>query len=245
MKIIEKFVSINGEGLKQGELSVFIRFSDCNLRCSYCDTKYSFINPIYDELEIDEIIEYIEALTETKPGNYIVFFPSYQYLNLVKDKMDECDFELIVQNNKMNDIEKNEIMEKFMNSNNTKVGLFVMGGSFSEGIDLIGDALNGVIIVSVSLPLICDENDILKGYFDEEYNEGFEYAYTYPGFTKVIQAVGRVIRDSNDKGICVLLDERFTYSLYKRLYPPHWKNVKIITNTYDFKKEIKDFYKEK
>ncbi|MCR5349575.1 MAG: hypothetical protein K6E20_01140 [Acholeplasmatales bacterium] len=196
------------------------------------------------EYTIDDIIEYIEALVESKEGNYIVFFPSYQYLNMVKEKIIDPDYELIIQENKMSDNDKNIIMEKFKNTTNKKVGLFVSGGSFSEGIDLIGDALSGVIIVSVSLPMICDENDILKDYFEEEYQKGFDYAYTYPGFTKVIQAVGRVIRDVNDKGIAILIDERFTYSLYKRLYPPHWKNIKIINNTYDIKKEIKDFYRK-
>jgi len=195
------------------------------------------------EASIDEIIEYIEALVEAKSGNYMVFFPSYQYLNLVKDKLVDTDFELIIQNNKMTDIERLEIIEKFKTTTNTKVGLFVMGGSFSEGIDLVGDSLTGVIVVSVSLPLICDENDILKSYFEEIYGEGFDYAYTYPGFTKVIQAVGRVIRDFSDRGVAILIDDRFTYSMYKKLYPPHWKNIKIINNTYDLKKELKEFNK--
>jgi DNA excision repair protein ERCC-2 len=117
-----------------------------------------------------------------------------------------------------------------------------MGGAFSEGIDLIGDALNGVIIVGVGLPMVCSENDILKDHFQLEYGKGFEYAYQYPGFTKVIQAVGRVIRDKKDMGIAILMDERFTYSSYLTLFPPHWKNKKVITNTYLLKKELLSFY---
>ena len=121
-----------------------------------------------------------------------------------------------------------------------------MGGAFSEGIDLLGDALSGVIVVGVGLPMICDENDILKDHFEMEYGKGFEYAYQYPGLTKVIQAVGRVIRGSTDKGIAILMDERFSYSSYLTLFPPHWKNKKIITNTYLLKKELLGFYnKEK
>lgn len=120
-----------------------------------------------------------------------------------------------------------------------------MGGIFSEGIDYIGDALSGVIIVGVGLPLVCDENNLLRDYFDDIYNEGFNYAYTYPGFTKVIQAVGRVIRDYNDRGVCILMDERFNYKEYIELMPKHWLNKKIINSPYQLKKELKDFNNKK
>ena len=192
---------------------------------------------------IDDIIEAIETLNKTKPGNYIVFFPSYQYLNMVAESICDNDYELIVQNNKMNDNDRNEIIDKFKNTTNPKVGLFVMGGVFSEGIDFIGDALSGVIIVGVGLPLLCDENNILKDYFDNLYEKGFDYAYTYPGITKVIQAVGRVIRDDSDRGIAILLDERFGYNSYFNLYPPHWKNIHLVSNSYEIKKEIERFNK--
>ena len=193
------------------------------------------------EESIDEILEIIEETIKYREGNYIVFFPSYKYLKMIEDNL-ELDIEIIVQNPNMTDIEKNEIINKFMTTTNPKLGLFVLGGSFSEGIDLIGDALNGVIIVGVGLPLLCDENNILKDYFEEKYQNGYDYAYTYPGFTKVIQAVGRVIRDINDRGIAILIDERFTYPTYKKLYPPHWKNIKIINNIYNLKKEL-DYFK--
>jgi DNA excision repair protein ERCC-2 len=119
-----------------------------------------------------------------------------------------------------------------------------MGGVFSEGIDLIGDALSGVIIVGVGLPMICDENNILKDYFDQIYAKGFEYAYMYPGFTKVIQAVGRVIRTETDRGFAILIDERFNYSQYRNLMPQHWKNIKVINSNYVLKKELEEFDKK-
>lgn len=193
---------------------------------------------------IDTIIETIEIITESNSGNYIVFFPSYQYMNMVVDCLEDCNYELIVQHNSMTDKDKNQIIEKFKTTTNTKVGMFVMGGVFSEGIDYIGDALSGVIVVGVGLPMVCDENNILKDYFDEVYYQGFEYAYMYPGFTKVIQAVGRVIRSENDKGVAILIDERFTHSRYLNLMPPHWTNKKCITNIYDLKKELNEFYKK-
>lgn len=192
---------------------------------------------------IDSIIEAIEIVTKSKSGNYIVFFPSYAYMNMVIEQITEPEYEMIIQKNNLSEIEKNDIINKFKTTTNTKVGFFVMGGVFSEGIDYIGDALSGVIIVGVGLPLICDENNLLKEYYENIYQNGFNYAYTYPGFTKVIQAVGRVIRDYNDKGIALLMDERFMYNEYQSLMPRHWKNRKVITNMYMLKKELKEFNK--
>ena len=165
-------------------------------------------------------------------------------MNMVLEQIIDPNYEIIIQKNNLTELEKNEIINKFKTTTNTKVGFFVMGGVFSEGIDYIGDSLSGVIIVGVGLPLICDENNLLKEYFEEIYSNGFNYAYTYPGFTKVIQAVGRVIRDYNDRGVAILMDERFTYNEYLRLMPKHWKNTKIITNTYQLKKELNDFNKK-
>lgn len=191
---------------------------------------------------VDDILETIETVANTKPGNYIVFFPSYAYMNMVTDVLGNENYECIIQKTNMTDREKNEIIEKFKNTNNTKFGFFVMGGAFSEGIDFIGDALSGVIIVGVGLPMVCEENDILKDHFQKEYGKGFEYAYQYPGFTKVIQAVGRVIRSMDDKGIAILMDERFAYSSYLALFPPHWVNKKLITSNFVLKKELLGFY---
>ena len=192
---------------------------------------------------IDSIIETIEILTESKEGNYIIFFPSYAYMNMVIDQIIEPSYEMIIQKNNLSEQEKNDIINKFKTSTNTKVGFFVMGGVFSEGIDYIGDALSGVIIVGVGLPLICDENNLLKDYYELTYQNGFNYAYTYPGFNKVIQAVGRVIRDYNDRGVAILMDERFNYSEYQLLMPHHWQNRKNISNMYQLKKELKEFNK--
>ena len=125
---------------------------------------------------IDSIIETIEILTESKEGNYIIFFPSYAYMNMVIDQIIEPSYEMIIQKNNLSEQEKNDIITKFKTSTNTKVGFFVMGGVFSEGIDYIGDALSGVIIVGVGLPLICDENNLLKDYYELTYQNGFNYA---------------------------------------------------------------------
>jgi DNA excision repair protein ERCC-2 len=166
-------------------------------------------------------------------------------MNMVLECIDNPNYLIVTQKSKMSEDERNEIIELFNDTAMCKVGFFVMGGIFSEGLDFIGDSLNGVIIVGVGLPLYCDENNLLKEYFDIEYQDGFEYAYTYPGFTKVVQAVGRVIRSETDRGVAILIDERFTYSKYLELMPKHWKNKKVITTSYNLKREIIDFYNKK
>lgn len=196
------------------------------------------------EASIDYIIESIEILTSSHKGNYIVFFPSYQYMNMIIENIVNPEYEMVIQKSNISEQERNRIIERFNDTENCKVGFFVMGGIFSEGLDFVGDSLNGVIIVGVGLPLYCDENNLLKDYFDNEYQNGFEYAYTYPGFTKVVQAVGRVIRSEEDKGVAILIDERFTYGKYLELMPRHWTNKKVITSSYNLKKEIINFYKQ-
>lgn len=192
---------------------------------------------------IDQIIETIEILARTKKGNYIVFFPSYKYMQMVLASLENPLFDVIIQEAETTEKERLRIIEEFKTeSTHSRVGFFVMGGVFSEGIDLIGDALNGVIIVGVGLPMICDENNILKEHFQNVYSQGFEYAYMYPGFNKVVQAVGRVIRSERDRGIAILLDERFNFSSYKQIMPSHWQNRKIISSSYTLKKEIEQFY---
>ncbi len=194
---------------------------------------------------IDTIIETIDTLTKAKSGNYIIFFPSYQYMHMVIEAIENPEYEILIQKNDFSDQERNEMIDQFKETENCKVGFFVMGGVFAEGIDYIGDWLTGVIIVGVGLPMYCEENNLLKDYFEEAYQNGFDYAYTYPGFTKVVQAVGRVIRSEEDRGVVILLDERFTYSKYQELMPRHWLNKKVITNVYYLKKELERFFKEK
>ena len=119
-----------------------------------------------------------------------------------------------------------------------------MGGTFSEGIDYVGDMLSGVIIVGTGLPMYGGYNNVLKSYFDEKFNNGFDYAYTYPGLNKVIQAVGRVIRTKTDRGVAILIDDRFTSYKYKKLYPKEWNHLKVINDMKYLEKEIKEFWEE-
>ncbi len=197
------------------------------------------------EDSIDRIVETIESLVESKPGNYIVFFPSYVYLNRVKENLDldKDQYEIITQKREMTLRERQGTIDLFRTaSNKTQLGFFVMGGVFGESIDLIGDQLSGVIIVGVGLPMISPMNNVLKSHFDEQFSSGFDFAYTYPGINKVIQAVGRVIRSETDRGIAILIDDRFTTKRYYGLYPKEWSHLEVINSTKRLKAKIKAFW---
>ncbi len=175
---------------------------------------------------ITRIIDSIYALLESKKGNYIVYFPSYQYMKMVTDMFDGSDYEVLIQSRRQSFFERRDLMTAFKAKSDTSKVLFsVLGGSFSEGIDLVGDALSGVLIVGVALPAFNKINDLMRQYYDDIGYDGFHFAYTYPGMNKVIQAVGRVIRSVEDKGVAVLIDQRYQRDIYQQLMPKHWSHA--------------------
>lgn len=128
----------------------------------------------------------------------------------------------------MNEIEREEFLNCFENQNDrTLIGFCVMGGIFSEGIDLAEDRLIGAIIVGTGLPQVCNERELLKQYFDAKKMSGFDFAYLYPGMNKVLQSAGRVIRTESDKGVIVLLDVRFLDNRYQAIFPREWKQYQL------------------
>lgn len=174
--------------------------------------------------------DYIFHVTNGKAGNYMVFFPSYKYMRDVYDVIDETlleENEVILQKNNMTEKEKEEFLEAFSVTDREKslIGFCVMGGIFSEGIDLKNDSLIGAIIVGTGLPQVCNERELLRKYFDSHNHDGYNYAYVYPGMNKVLQAAGRVIRTEEDRGVVVLLDRRFFNSEYVRMYPREWDEI--------------------
>ncbi|HHX79635.1 MAG TPA: ATP-dependent DNA helicase, partial [Acholeplasmataceae bacterium] len=194
---------------------------------------------------VEKIIEIIRILGQSKVGNYIVFFPSYQYLNLVYEELEtEEGVEYIVQKQDFTQDEREEVINLFKDTAKTQIGLFVLGGMFSEGIDYIGDMLSGVIIVGTGLPMYGGYNNVVKSHFDEKFRAGFDFAYTYPGFAKVVQAVGRVIRNETDYGVAILIDDRFANRKYLHLYPKEWSHMKFIAAPEEIKKEIQKFWNQ-
>jgi DNA excision repair protein ERCC-2 len=208
---------------------------------------YNSISTRYKDRDhsIDEVIKIIKETVQAKKGNYIAFFPSYQYLNQVYEKLSSDDIEIILQEKDMGHLERHQTIDTFRsNSDTSRLGLFVMGGMFSEGIDYIGDMLSGVIVVGVGLPMINELNNQLKDYYDQAFNKGFDYAYQYPGMNKVIQAVGRVIRTENDKGVAILIDDRFDTPYYRKLFPIEWKSYERISSHQRLKLALKKFWNQ-
>lgn len=196
------------------------------------------------EYTILDIVNDIKTLVSIKKGNYIVFFSSYQYLELCLPHLTDLDTNLVIQTKDLTIEERNNILSEFCETSKAHLGLFVLGGSFSEGIDYVGDALNGVIIVGVGLPQVNIENELAKEFFDDKYGTGFDYAYTYPGFAKIVQAAGRVIRNESDYGTVILIDKRFKYKKYKDLYPTHWSNIEYVSNKGELENTLVEFWNE-
>ncbi len=192
--------------------------------------------------EYMKMAEYIKSFVSAKQGNYIVFFPSYKMLGEVYNFMEEDGVYYIVQHENMTEMEKEEFLENFsVEEGITKVGLCVLGGVFGEGIDLQNDRLIGAVIIGTGLPMVCDERELFKCYYDDVNGKGFEYAYLYPGMNKVLQAAGRVIRTVYDRGCILLLDDRFSLVQYRNLYPREWKNVHYIRYN-DMKNLLDNFW---
>jgi DNA excision repair protein ERCC-2 len=171
---------------------------------------------------------YIVKVIGGKAGNYMMFFPSYRFMADVYEQFQReiqgrNDIECIVQSQSMGEEERESFLKSFEGERTTSLaGFCVMGGIFSEGIDLTADRLIGTVIIGTGLPQVCNDREILKQYFDNLNMRGFDYAYLYPGMNKVLQSAGRVIRTETDKGVILLLDERFTGRQYEEVFPREW-----------------------
>lgn len=195
-------------------------------------------------LEYEKMFAYIEEIVSGKQGNYMVFFPSYKMLNDIYEIALNHDFQhkvkLIKQDNFMNETSREEFLKSFYEHNNI-TAFCIMGGIFSEGIDLTNEKLIGAIIVGTGLPMVCNEREIVMDYFNQRESSGYEYAYLYPGMNKVLQAAGRVIRTHEDKGVIALLDERFLTKQYVSMFPLEWTDF-IVTNKYKIQEEVRKFW---
>ena len=175
----------------------------------------------YRKKTISEVIKKISNFVNEQIGNYIVFCPSYAYLNMIIENINNFDFTSYLvkyQEAGMTDEEKAELLNEFKEKRNL-ILFGVLGGMFGEGIDLPGEQLIGSVIIGVGYPKISIENEVIKEFYD---NKGYDYAYIYPGINKVQQAAGRVIRSEEDRGRILLIDERFATSKYNTLLPLEW-----------------------
>ncbi len=200
--------------------------------------------------EYEKIALYLDYFTSAKIGNYFVFFPSYQMMERTAEVVreilnwDASNVRLYIQKAGMTEQEKEDFLEAFAEQPaRVTVGFCVMGGIFGEGIDLKNDRLIGTVIVGTGLPMVCNEKELFRYYFEEKNGHGFDYAYLYPGMNKVMQSAGRVIRTTEDVGAILLLDERFLNSSYQTLFPREWfphETVQINTIT----EKLKAFWHE-
>ena len=196
-----------------------------------------------NDAEYRKIKQYITDIISCEKGNYMVFFPSYRYMESVYELFTEEERRgILMQEGNMSEEDRVEFLNRFGDGAGI-TGFCVMGGVFSEGIDLKGEKLIGAIIVGTGLPSISVNEQVLKEYYDGRYGKGFEYAYIYPGMNKVMQAAGRVIRTENDRGIIALLDDRFLHSSYRSLFPREWNNYITVDRT-NVQEEILDFWND-
>lgn len=179
------------------------------------------------------IADRIADVINTKKGNYMVFFPSYSFMEKVSVFFEERHYnrrnlKLMKQDPRMNEDRREEFLEAFRDEDERKsvIGFCVLGGIFSEGIDLQGEALIGSVIIGTGLPQLGVEKEIIREFFEEN---GFDYAYRFPGMNKVLQAAGRVIRTETDTGVVVLLDERYVDNSYKKLFPREWTRYAVVS----------------
>lgn len=198
------------------------------------------------EKSYKKLASLIAATVSAKAGNYIVYFPSYSYM----EKVLECfskrypKVETVVQKRGMSAAARDAFLDAFRDDKRLRIGFCVLGGSFSEGIDLPGRQLIGTVIVGTGLPGISNERNILRDYYETTRESGYDYAYTYPGMNRVLQAAGRVIRREDDRGVIVLIDDRWNTDRYKMLFPDHWKTLQIAENANQLAEIVADFWKE-
>ena len=197
-----------------------------------------------------KVASYINSVVSARSGNYLIFFPSHQFLEEVYIAYEENFYDpdttdLLTQKSFMTEEAREDFLGRFSEGNNLDLseiihmdmevvedknvlGFCVMGGIFSEGIDLKYDSLIGVIVVGTGIPMVCNEREVIRNYFDKKGLDGYDYAYKYPGMNKVLQAAGRVIRTSEDIGVVALLDDRFLQPGYRALFPREWKGYKTV-----------------
>jgi DNA excision repair protein ERCC-2 len=183
------------------------------------------------ENTLESMVHFFKEVLDKKDGNFLIFFPSYQYMRHTYEQFTEKfpSVLTIMQDVGMSEVEREDFLAKFESERADRlVGFAVLGGIFSEGVDLKGDRLQGVIVVGVGMPQIGLERNIMKDYFQSVGKNGFDYAYVYPGMNKVLQAGGRLIRSDSDTGVIALVDDRFLQRKYQALLPYEWQHYRVV-----------------
>lgn len=239
---VDYFQSVLGISPDAGRLNLVSPFPQAHLAVFAA----TGISTLYRRREISRsaVSRAIADMVLQRDGHYLFFFPSYEYLSMIRETF--CDshpgVDVIVQSSDMDEAARDAFLARFTDRvERTLVGFAVMGGIFGEGIDLKGERLTGAAIVGVGLPGIDTERELIKDYYDQNQRRGFEYAYQFPGINRVLQAAGRVIRSKTDRGVVLLIDERYAQRRYRALLPAYWQ-VRSLADLSQFKLFLKDFW---
>lgn len=238
------FADILGGGKGAVRISLPSPFDPENL----CLAAVTGISTRYEDREksYGRLVTVIAAAVSAKHGNYIVYFPSYDYMEKVAERFAAKypTVPVIRQSRGMNASEKEHFLEQFADDNRLRVGFCVLGGSFSEGVDLPGRRLIGTVIIGTGLPGISNERNILSEHYEATRERGYDYAYLYPGMNRVAQAAGRVIRREDDRGVVVLVDDRYADPRLRGIFPEHWNGMKYAGNAGELAEIVRAFWKK-
>ncbi|MCQ2792249.1 MAG: ATP-dependent DNA helicase [Bacilli bacterium] len=198
------------------------------------------------DASLNQVVDYINAFINAKKGNYLIYSPSFEYLEKLKPYFSSNEKKLVIyQNKEMADIEKKAFISQFLIKNEKSViGFSVVGGAFAEGIDLVNDSLIGVVVIGVGLPTISFKRNLIKEYYQNKEINGFSYAYKHPGMNKVSQAVGRLIRSETDIGAALLIDDRYLTNEYRHLFKKEWQDYEVTTSAKEVSDVLKRFYQK-
>ncbi len=239
------FVSVIGGGESPKTLAVPSPFPPENFFLLLADrvsTRY-----VDRESSLPEVARLIGSFASAGKGNYIAYFPSYEYMEKARNRVQEeyPQLQIVSQARSMSEEEREAFLALFSEENEgTLLGFCVMGGIFSEGIDFYGDRLVGAVIVGVGLPKVNRRQELLREYYEKERGDGFSFAYRFPGMNKVMQAAGRVIRSETDRGAVLLIDSRFSQQSYRSLFPAHWPEPYRVRNEEELSSCLDAFWRK-
>lgn len=219
-------------------------FSEEQLHVSIIDSVSTRLEEREDTL--NAVCRVIAATVSAKRGNYMIFSPSFAYSERLARVFSAKypKIKVLSQTKNMSAKEKSDFLKEFeKESDSYLIGFCVMGGIYSEGIDLAGESLIGAVIVGIGIPSLSYEREAMAAYYNDKYEEGKQFAYIYPGINRVLQAAGRVIRREEDRGVIVLIDDRFDDPIYKSVIPKHWSGIRYIADPKLLREELDEFWK--
>ncbi len=238
------FKTLLGADGASDELAASSPFDPSQLSVSIVDK----ISTRHSERErtLGAVCRTIAATMSARRGNYMIFSPSFEYSEALYKAFSAKypKIRALCQTRSMTDAERKAFLDAFESDDTSYlVGFCVLGGIYSEGIDLAGDSLIGAVVVGIGMPSLSYEREAMSDYFEDRYEQGKQYAYIYPGMNRVFQAAGRVIRREEDRGVIVLIDDRFADPIYKKSIPSLWKGMRYIDDAKALKERIEGFWR--